>query len=207
MTAISRATLLTRAIHLEYLTVGWNIVEGIVAVGSGLAAGSVALLGFGIDSFVESLSGSVLLWRLRIEAGGMADEERIAQVERRAARLVAVAFLVLAAYVAIDAIQTIAAQERPSRSPIGIALTAISLAVMLWLATAKRDAGIALASRALIADSNQTFACWYLSATTLGGLLLNAVFGIWWADPGAALGISLSLLREAREAWEGEDEE
>lgn len=149
----------------------------------------------------------MLLWRLRFEAAGTADEERIEQVEQRAARLVAIAFLVLAAYVAVDAIQTIVAQERPSASPVGIALTAIPLAVMLWLARAKRDAGVALGSRALIADGHQTFACWYLSATTLTGLVLNAVFGIWWADPVAALGIAVFLLREAREAWEAEGDD
>ena len=168
--AAERAGLLRRGLVLEYVTVGWNIVEGLIAIGAGLAAGSVALIGFGVDSFVESISGSVLIWRLRAEAGGQADEERIEHVEQRASRLVAVSFAVLAAYVAFEAVQTLLAQERPSASPIGIGLTAVSIGVMLWLARAKRDAGEALGSRALIADSHQTFACWYLSVTTLAGL-------------------------------------
>lgn len=201
----SRADLLRRGIRLEYLTVGWNVVEGIVAIGAGIAAGSVALIGFGVDSFVESTSGSVLIWRLRAEAGGQADQERIEQVEQRASRLVAASFVALALFVGFEAVQTLLAQERPSASPIGIALTAVSIVVMLWLARAKRETGEALGSRALIADSHQTFACWYLSVTTLAGLALNAAFGLWWADPVAALVIAVFLVREAREAWEGED--
>lgn len=203
----ARSVLLARGLRLEYLTVGWNVVEGVIAVGAGLAAGSIALIGFGVDSFVESISGSVLIWRLRAEAVGGADEERIEQVEQRASRLVAVSFVILAAYVAFEAIRSLIAQDRPDASPVGIVLTVISLAVMLWLARAKRDTGEALGSRALIADSHQTFACWYLSATTLAGLALNAAFGLWWADPVAALVIALFLTREAREAWEGEGEE
>lgn len=203
----ARSALLSRGLRLEYLTVGWNVAEGLIAVGAGLAAGSIALVGFGVDSFVETISGSVLIWRLRAEAVGGADEERIEHVERRASRLVAVSFLILAAYVAFEAVRTLASQDRPDASPIGIALTILSLGVMLWLAQAKRDTGEALGSRALIADSHQTFACWYLSATTLAGLALNAVFGLWWADPIAALVIAVFLVREAREAWEGEENE
>jgi divalent metal cation (Fe/Co/Zn/Cd) transporter len=198
--------LLARGLRLEYLTVGWNIAEGLIAIGAGLAAGSIALIGFGIDSFVESISGSVLIWRLRAEAVGGADEERIERVERRASRLVAVSFLILAAYVAFEAIRTLVGQDRPDGSSIGIGLTVVSLLVMLWLARAKRDTGEALGSRALIADSHQTFACWYLSATTLVGLALNALFGLWWADPIAAWVIAVFLVREAREAWESEEE-
>lgn len=207
MTAATRAQLLSRGLRLEYLTVGWNIAEGLIAVGAGVAAGSIALIGFGVDSFVETISGLVLIWRLRAESVGGADEERIEQVEQRARRLVAVSFLVLAAYVAFEAVRTLAAGNQPDASPVGIALTAVSLVVMLWLARAKRETGEALRSRALIADSHQTFACWYLSVTTLAGLVLNAAFGLWWADPVAALVIAVILLREAREAWQGEDED
>lgn len=206
MTA-TRSALLARGLRLEYLTVGWNVVEGVIAIGAGIAAGSIALIGFGVDSFVESISGSVLIWRLRAETVGGADEERIEQVEQRASRLVAVSFVLLAAYVAFEAVRTVVAQDRPDASPVGIVLTTVSLAVMLWLARAKRDTGEALGSRALIADSHQTFACWYLSATTLAGLALNAAFGLWWADPVAALVIAVFLVREAREAWEGEEDE
>lgn len=204
MAVATRPQLLARGLRLEYLTVGWNIVEGLIAVGAGVVAGSIALIGFGVDSFVETISGAVLVWRLRAEVGGDADEARIERVERRAARLVAVSFLILAAYVAFEAVQALVAQERPSASPVGIALTTVSIAAMLWLARAKRATGEALGSRALIADSHQTYACWYLSVTTLVGLALNAVLGLWWADPVAALVIALFLLREAREAWAGE---
>lgn len=205
MTAVTRAKLLTRGLRLEYLTVGWNIAEGLIAVGAGVAAGSIALIGFGVDSFVETISGTILLWRLRAEASGGADEERIEHVERRAERLVGFSFVILAAYVAFEAIRTLAAQDRPDASPVGIALTAVSIGVMLWLARAKRETGETLGSRALIADSHQTYACWYLSFTTLAGLVLNAAFGLWWADPLAALVIAVFLVREAREAWEGEE--
>ena len=203
MTA-TRTLLLARGMRLEYVTVGWNIVEGFIAVGAGLAAGSIALIGFGVDSFIETISGTILLWRLRAEAVGGADEERIEHVERRAERLVAVSFAILAAYVAFEAIRTLADQERPAASPVGIVLTAVSIGVMLWLARAKRETGEGLGSRALIADSKQTYACWYLSVTTLAGLALNAAFGLWWADPVAALVIAAFLAREAREAWQGE---
>ena len=207
MTAATRAQLLTRGVRLEYLTVGWNIAEGIIAVGAGIVAGSIALIGFGVDSFVETISGAILLWRLREETGEAADEERIELVEHRARRLVAISFLVLAAYVAFEAVRTLASGDQPDASPVGIVLTAVSIGVMLWLARAKRETGEALGSRALVADSHQTYACWYLSVTTLAGLALNAVFGLWWADPVAALVIAVFLVREAREAWEGEEEE
>ena len=206
VTTMDRPGLLRRGLRLEYLTVGWTIIEGLVAIGAGMAAGSVALIGFGVDSFVESISGSILIWRLRAEVTGTADEERIEHVERRAERLVGVSFLVLGAYVAYQAIQTLVARDEPAPSPIGIALTILSLAVMLWLARAKRRTGEALSSRALIADSQQTFACWYLSATTLAGLALNAVFGLWWADPVAALVIVLFLAREGLEALRGDED-
>jgi divalent metal cation (Fe/Co/Zn/Cd) transporter len=205
-TSGTRTQLLRRGIRLEVLTVGWNVVEGIVAIGAGLAAGSIALIGFGIDSFVESVSGSVLLWRLRAEASGGADEERIEHVERRAERLVGLSFLVLGAYVAYQAVQTLVADDEPAASPVGIGLTLLSLVVMLWLARAKRRTGEALGSRALIADSQQTFACWYLSGTTLAGLALNAVSGLWWADPVAALVIVVFLAREGIEALRGEED-
>ena len=204
MIVATRAQLLARGLRLEYLTVGWNIAEGLIAVGAGIVAGSIALIGFGVDSFVETISGAILLWRLRAETSGGADEERIEHVERRAERLVGISFAILAFYVAFEAIRTLAAGDRPEASPVGIVLTAVSIGVMLWLARAKRGTGEALGSRALIADSQQTYACWYLSVTTLAGLALNAVFGLWWADPVAALGISVFLVREAREAWESE---
>ena len=204
--AATRAELLQRGLLLEYLTVGWNIVEGLIAIGAGVVSGSVALVGFGMDSFVESISGAVLIWRLREERVG-ADEERVAAVERRAERLVGVAFLVLAAYVTFEAVRSLIGGETPDASPIGIILTLVSIPVMLWLAAAKRGTGEALGSRALIADSRQTRACWYLSVVALAGLAANAVLGWWWADPLAALGISVILVREGLEAVRGEDDD
>jgi cation diffusion facilitator family transporter len=201
----ARSALLHRGLRLEYLTVSWNLVEGAIAITAALAAGSVALLGFGIDSFVESLSGSVLIWRLRSETDGNRDEETIERFERRAERLVGFSFFALAAYVVFDAITTLLNQERPDASPVGIALTAVSIGVMLWLARAKRRTAAELGSRALAADAEQTQACWYLSIVVLLGIGGNALFGWWWADPVAALGVSVILVREGREAWSGEE--
>lgn len=201
-----RQSWLRRALALEYLTVGWNVVEGIVAIGAGVLAGSPALIGFGVDSAVESVSGGVLVWRLRSELHGDEDEA-FERIERRAERLVGISFLVLAAYVAFDAVTSLLQGEHPAVSPAGIAVTALSIAVMLWLARAKRGAGQALGSRALLADAKQTQACWYLSFTTLAGLALNAVAGLWWADPIAALVIVGFLVREGIEAVGGEEED
>ena len=203
---VDRRGLLRRALLLEYLTVGWNVIEGIVAVAAGILSGSPALIGFGVDSAVESVSGLLLIWRLRAQTGG-ADAERVERVELQTTRLVGVSFLLLAAYVAYDAATSLINQERPSASPVGIVVAALSIAVMLWLARAKRETGEALGSRALIADSKQTYACWYLSVTTLAGLSLNALFGLWWADPLAALVIALFLVREGIEAIRGEDDD
>ena len=201
-----RAELLRHGLLLEYLTVGWNIVEGGVAIGAGLLSGSIALVGFGVDSFIESISGSVLIWRLREEGRG-ATEERIEHVERRAEVLVGVAFLVLAAYVTFEALRSLIGGEAPDASPVGIVLTAVSIPVMLWLAAAKRRTGEALGSRALVADSRQTRACWYLSVVALAGLVANAALGWWWADPLAALGIAVLLVREGWEAVRGGDDD
>lgn len=201
-----RNELLGRGLLLEYVTVGWNVLEGLIAIGAGMASGSVALVGFGLDSFVESISGGVLIWRLREERAG-AGEERVEHVERRAELLVGIAFLLLAAWVGFEAVRSLIAGEAPGISLVGIVLTTVSIAVMLWLARAKRDVGEALGSRALIADSKQTQACWYLSAVTLAGLVANALFGWWWADPLAALGITALLVHEGFEAVRGEDDD
>jgi divalent metal cation (Fe/Co/Zn/Cd) transporter len=200
-----RPRLLARALRLEYLTVGWNVVEGVIAIAAALAAGSVALLGFGIDSFVESASGSVLIWRLLAERRATAPE-RIEHVERRAQKLVAASLGLLAAYIAWDSITSILAGERPEPSPVGIALAAVSLAMMWWLAREKRRVGIALGSLAMTADAFQTDACFWLSLFLLVGIGANALFGFWWADPLAALGMTIFIGREALEAWRGEDE-
>lgn len=199
----ARRELLGHALRLEYLTVGWNVVEGIVAIAAGLAAGSVALLGFGVDSFVESASGLVLIWRLRAEAAGV-DHEAIESLERRAQRLVGLSLFLLAGFVVVKAGWSLWQQERPEASALGIGVTAISIGVMWSLAGAKRRAAHALGSRALQADSFQTTACWWLSIIVLVGIGLNALLGWWWADPVAAIGMCYFLVREGREAWAGE---
>jgi divalent metal cation (Fe/Co/Zn/Cd) transporter len=199
-----RAGQLQGALRLEWLTVGWNIAEGLIAVTAALAAGSVALLGFGIDSFVESASGAVLIWRLKSERAG-ADPHAIERLDRRAHRLVGVSFFLLAAWVAVDASLALWNAERPEASPVGIVLTVVSIFAMIWLARAKRRSAAALGSRALEADAFQTTACWWLSVITLAGIGLNAALGWWWADPVAALGMTTLLVREGSEAWKGED--
>ncbi len=204
MAIVTRPQLLARGLRLAYLTVGWNIVEGFVAVGAALAAGSVALLGFGIDSFVETASGLIIIWRLMAERQAV-DHERIETVERRAQRLVAASLVGLAAYITVDAVTTLVGGEHPQPSPVGVGIAALSLGVMWWLARAKRRTAIALGSRAMQADAFQTTACWWLSLAVLAGVGLNTLFGLWWADPVAALVIPVFLLREAREAWAGED--
>lgn len=199
-----RPALLRRGLRLEYLTVAWNVVEGVIAVAAALAAGSVALLGFGIDSFVESASGSVLIWRLVAEQRSH-DHEAVEGLERRAQKLVAVSLFLLAGYIVVDAVRTLLAGERPEASAIGLSLAGISLGVMWWLARAKRRTAVALGSRALEADAFQTTACWWLSLTVLAGVGLNALLGWWWADPLAALGMCYFLIREGRQAWRGEE--
>ena len=199
-----RAPLIRRALHLEYATVGWNIVEGIVAVGAALAAGSAALLGFGVDSFVETASGAILIWRLWAEQSAH-DEAAIERLDRRAHRLVGVSLFLLAAYIAFDAARALRAREQPEASWVGIGVTSLSIGAMWWLARAKRTAATSLGSRALAADSFQTSACFWLSIITLSGVGLNTFLGWWWADPAAAFAMTPILVREGREAWRGED--
>lgn len=202
--ANQRARLLQRALRLEYFTVCWNIIEGVIAVGAAVEAGSVALLGFGIDSFVETASAAVLIWRLRAEDARMPLEE-IERIDRRAHRLVGASLFALAVYISFDAAKALMRHERPQASAFGILITAVSLGVMWRLAREKRRAADVLESRALMADSFQTTACWWLSLATLIGIGLNAAFGWWWADPVAALGMAYFLVEEGREAWRGEE--
>ena len=194
-----RAGLVRRGRLLEYLTVGWNSLEGLIAVGAGLAAGSIALVGFGFDSVIEVTSGLALLWRLHMDA-----PERRERAERTALKLVGWSFLLLAAYVAFDAVKSLARREPPEASYVGIALAALSLVVMPLLARAKRRVAAGINSRALQADSRQTDICAYLSAILLGGLLLNALLGWWWADPVAALVMAPIIVKEGVEALRGE---
>lgn len=180
--------------RLEYLTVGWNSLEAVAAVAAGLFAGSVALIGFGIDSVIEVSSGAIILWRL------VSGEHR----EKLALKLIGISLIVLAAYVGFDAVKSLVLRETPEASYIGIAIAALSLVVMPLLARAKRNVAAQINSRAMMADSKQTDICAYLSAILLGGLLLNALFGFWWADPLAALIMLPIIIKEGTEALRGE---
>lgn len=186
---------------LAWFTIGWNSVEGIVGIASGLAAGSIALVGFGVDSYVEVFSGAVVLWRLSKESHGEVSSEA---AEHKALRIIAGTFFALAAGVAVESIRKLVTGEHPSASALGIALTVISLIVMPLLARAKRTVGRQLGSHALQADATETVLCVWLSAVVLAGLLLNAALGWWWADPLAGLGIVYVAAREGHEAWRGD---
>jgi divalent metal cation (Fe/Co/Zn/Cd) transporter len=203
LAAEGRTERLAHALRLEYLTVAWNLVEGTVAVIAAHLAGSVALFGFGIDSFVEMASGFVLLWRLRAESRHM-DLEAVTRLDRRARRRVGASLFGLAAWVGFEAVQSLVTGERPRPSMIGIGLTVVSMTLMLWLARAKRLSAAALHSHALETDAVQTTACFWLSVIVLCGVGLNTFFGWWWADPLAALGMTVFLVKEGREAWKGE---
>jgi divalent metal cation (Fe/Co/Zn/Cd) transporter len=192
-----RSSLEERGLRLEYLTISWNVIEAIVAVVSGIAAGSIALIGFGLDSIIEVFAASVVVWELR----GDADKER----ERRALRMIAITFFALAAYVAVQAVRDLAIKSEPAESLPGIVLAVVSLLVMPLLALAKRRTGREMGSATLVADSTETLLCSYLSVVLLAGLLLNATLGLWWADPLAALGIAFLAVREGIQAWRGED--
>ena len=184
-----------RAVRLAWVTICWNVVEAVVAIAAGAAANSIALVGFGLDSTVEVMSAVVIVWQFR----GLAEER-----ERRALKLIAVSFFGLAAYVAVQAIIDLAGKSEPESSPVGIGLAIASLVVMPLLARAKRHTGNAMGSVTVVADSNETKLCAYLSAILLGGLVLNATVGWWWADPIAALAIAALAVDEGREAWRGE---
>jgi divalent metal cation (Fe/Co/Zn/Cd) transporter len=195
VTALIPSRLERRAVRLAWATIAWNVVEAVVALAAGMAAGSVALVGFGLDSTVEVMSAIVIVWQFR----GLAETR-----ERRALKLIAVSFFALAAYVAVRAIVDLSQRAEPRSSVVGIGLAIASLLVMPVLAKAKRRNGKAMGSTTVVADSNQTKLCAYLSAILLGGLILNATVGWWWADPLAALAIAALAANEGREAWRGE---
>ena len=201
---MNRTELIHRGRRLEWLTLCWNLVEGSVAIAAALAAGSVVVLGFGVDSVVECASSVVLLWRLYAEHKAI-DPERIEQLDQRAHRLVGASLFALAAFIALDGGRALLLHQRPEASIAGLGLSAISIPVMLWLARAKRRVAAAIESRALEADSFQTTACMWLSVITLVGAGANAAFGWWWADPAAAIAMTYFLVAEGRAAWRGED--
>jgi divalent metal cation (Fe/Co/Zn/Cd) transporter len=192
----ARAGLVRRARLLAGASVSYNVVEAAVALTAGVGAGSVALVGFGLDSLVEMSSGLVILWQF---AHPMPQER-----ERRALRLIALSFFALAAYIALDSARALFGAAEPRTSALGIAVAAASLVVMPALSFAQRRTGRALGSNSVVADSNQTLLCTYLSAVLLGGLVLNATLGWHWADPLAALVIAAVAAREGVESWRGE---
>jgi divalent metal cation (Fe/Co/Zn/Cd) transporter len=184
---------------LTWTTLGYNSLEGFLSVGAGLFAGSVALIGFGVDSFIEVTASLAAIWRLHVDA----EPARRAFAERRALSVIGMCFLALAAYVAVDAARSLLNRAAPDESPVGIAIAAVSLVVMPLLARAKRKVATALGSRAIRAEARQTDICMYLSAILLVGLTLNALFAWWWADPLAALGMVPFIVWEGREALRG----
>ena len=196
---IDRLVAARRGRRLEYFTIAWNSVEAIVAVAAGLMAGSISLIGFGIDSIIEVTSGATLLWRMSVDQ----DLNRRERNERLALRIVGLCFVALAVYIAYESLGHLLRRQAPEHSIPGIVLACLSLIAMPLLARAKRKVGTALGSTAMHADARQTDFCTYLSAILLGGLLLNAVFGYWWADPLAALVMVPIIANEGIEGLRG----
>jgi len=184
---------------LEYFTIAYNLLEALVGIVAGLVAGSVALVGFGLDSLIEVTSGGALLWRLRADV----DERRRERIEAASLRIVGVCFVALALYVTYESVVALVFRRPPEESIPGIVLGVVSLIVMPLLARAKRKVAHGISSAAMEADARQTDFCTYLSAILVGGLLLNALFGWWWADPAAGLVMVPIIAREGRDALRG----
>lgn len=195
-TLIDRTALGRRAKLLAMLSVTYNLIEGVIAISAGIAAGSVALVGFGLDSVVEVSSGLIILWQFSHRM----PESR----ERRALRLLAISFFALAAYVGFESVRALLTGAEADHSRVGIGLAIASLIIMPFLSYAQRRTGRALGSNAVYADGTQTLLCTYLSAVLLIGLVLNATLGWSWADPVAGLVIAAVAIREGLEAWRGE---
>jgi divalent metal cation (Fe/Co/Zn/Cd) transporter len=193
-----RDRLVRRAKALSWLSLAWMTVEGAVAITAALIAGSVALLGFGLDSVIEALASVIVIWRFT------GDRRLSDHAEQRAQRLVAISFFLLAPYVTQDAIRTLIAGDHPSISWIGTGLSISSLILMPVLGRAKQSIGSQLGSGATAGEGAQNLLCAYLAAGVLTGLILNAAFGLWWADPVIALGIAGLAVKEGRDTWRGE---
>jgi divalent metal cation (Fe/Co/Zn/Cd) transporter len=194
---VDRRVVLRRRIRLLVAaTITYNVIEAVVAIAAGTVAGSVALIGFGLDSVIEVTSAAAIAWQF-----AAADPERR---ERTALRIVAGSFFALAAFVTVEAVRTLTTGDEPDRSTVGIVLVAVSVVVMPFLSWAQRRAGRELGSASAVADSRQTLLCTYLSAGVLVGLVLNALLGWWWADPLVALGLAVVAVREGRNALRGE---
>jgi divalent metal cation (Fe/Co/Zn/Cd) transporter len=194
----ARARLVGRAKLLSWLSLGWMTLEGVVAITAGLVAGSVALVGFGIDSAIEGLASVIVIWRF---TGARTHSER---AEARAQRLVAASFFLLAPFIAQDAVRALLAGEHPQASWLGVGLAVASIILMPALGRAKQRIGARLGSAATSGEGTQNMLCAYLAAGVLAGLLGNAVLGLWWLDPVVALGIAGVAVREGRETWAGD---
>jgi divalent metal cation (Fe/Co/Zn/Cd) transporter len=198
--SVDRARALAHGKRLEYVTIAWNSLEAAVALATGVLAGSVALVTFGLDSVMESASAGILLWRFRAEG----DSERREHAELIARRWVGVCFLLLAVYVALESIRTVWTRRQPERSLPGILIAVAALIVMPLLARAKRRVATQIHSGALHADSRQADFCAWLSAILLAGLLLHSLLGWWWADPVAALVMVPAIAREGIQGLRGQ---
>ena len=198
--AIERQRFAERGKRLEYFTIAWNSLEGLVGIIAGLVAGSISLVGFGIDSFIEVASGATLLWRMTVDA----DEQRRARNERVSLRIVGTCFMALAAYIAYESVSDLVDRKAPEHSIPGIILACVSLIVMPLLSQAKKQVGSELNSAAMHADARQADFCVWLSGMLLGGLVLNAALGWWWADPVAALLMTPLIAKEGVAGWKGE---
>jgi divalent metal cation (Fe/Co/Zn/Cd) transporter len=198
LSAPDRRALVRRAKLLAWGGIGWHFIEFAIALAAGIAVSSIALIGFGADSLVESVAGFIVLWRF-------ADRRSYSEsAERRAQQLIAISFFLLAAYVGAEAIRTLIAGDHPGASWVGIGLAAFTAPTMPLLALAKRRVGNRLGSAATVQEGVQNMVCAYLSVALLVGLLANALFSWWWADPAAALFIAAVAAREGRESWRGE---
>ena len=196
--ALQRATLVRRARLLAWGGVAWHVLEMAIALGAGIAAGSIALIGFGADSLIEALAGGIVLWRF---AGTRASSEA---AERRAQKLIGLGFFLIAAYVGVEALRSLLAHEVPAASWVGIGLAVVTAITMPLLARAKARVGDALSSSATKSEGRQNMLCAYLSVALVLGLGANALFGLWWADPVTALVIAGVAIKEGRESWRGE---
>ena len=197
---LTRQALARRGRRLEYFTIAWNSLEGLIAVAAGIIAGSVSLIGFGVDSFIEVTSGAALLWRMSVDA----EEDDRERIEKVTLRVVGICFLALAAYVAYESVSNLLEKKAPEHSLVGIIIACASLVVMPLLSRAKRRVGAQLKSAAMNADAKQSEFCIYLAAILLGGLLLNTVAGLWWADPISALIMVPIIAKEGLEGLRGD---
>jgi cation diffusion facilitator family transporter len=206
LTPARKEELHRRGLRLEWFTVAWNVIEGVVAIGAGIVTGSVSLVAFGADSFIEVISAVALLWRLR-KAGPHASAAERGAAEQRALYLVAATFFLLAAYITYEAIGALLSREGPENSTVGLVLSVVSLLVMPTLAYGKQRTGREMGSEALQADAVETWVCSYLSLALLAGVGLNAAFGWWWADPVGALAMLPVILWQGWETLEEAREE